>query len=50
MDVQGKGNDQVRFDITIRSLDPNLNIIAPIRDLNLTRDKELDMPERMVLK
>jgi argininosuccinate synthase len=38
----GKGNDQVRFDITIRSLNPNLNIIAPIRDMNLTRDKELE--------
>lgn len=38
----GKGNDQVRFDISIRSLNPNLNIIAPIRDMNLTRDKELE--------
>ncbi len=37
----GKGNDQVRFDLTIRSSDPSLNIIAPIRDMNLTRDKEL---------
>lgn len=37
----GKGNDQIRFDITIRSLNPNLRIIAPIRDLNLTRDKEI---------
>jgi argininosuccinate synthase len=38
----GKGNDQVRFDITIKSLNPSLGIIAPIRDLNLTRDKEID--------
>jgi argininosuccinate synthase len=38
----GKGNDQVRFDITIKSLNPNLGIIAPIRDLNLTRDKEIE--------
>jgi len=37
----GKGNDQVRFDLTIRSLDPSLKIIAPIRNMNLTRDKEL---------
>jgi len=36
----GKGNDQVRFDITYRS-GSNLPIIAPIRDLNLTRDVEL---------
>ncbi|MDQ6723131.1 MAG: argininosuccinate synthase, partial [Thermoproteota archaeon] len=38
----GKGNDQIRFDITIKSLNPNLRIIAPIRDLNLSRDKEID--------
>jgi argininosuccinate synthase len=37
----GKGNDQVRFDITIKSLNPELNILAPIRDMNLTRDQEL---------
>ncbi len=38
----GKGNDQIRFDVTIKSLDPHLSIIAPIRDLNLSRDKEID--------
>lgn len=37
----GKGNDQIRFDVTMRALNPNLKIIAPIRDLNLTRDLEL---------
>ena len=37
----GKGNDQIRFDITIRALNPDLKIIAPIRDMNLTRDIEL---------
>ena len=41
MVVPGKGNDQIRFDVTIRSLDPNLKIVAPIRDMNLTRDIEL---------
>lgn len=46
----GKGNDQVRFDITIRSLNPNLNIIAPIRDLNLTRDKELQYAKENGIK
>src|SRR5918996_964972 len=30
----GKGNDQIRFDVTMRALGPNLKIIAPIRDLN----------------
>jgi argininosuccinate synthase len=37
----GKGNDQIRFDVTMRALGPNLKIIAPIRDLNLTRDLEI---------
>ena len=37
----GKGNDQVRFDISIRANDPDLRIIAPIRDMNLTRDLEI---------
>jgi argininosuccinate synthase len=37
----GKGNDQIRFDVTMRALSPNLKIIAPIRDLNLTRDLEI---------
>lgn len=37
----GKGNDQIRFDVTIRALNPNLKIIAPVRDMNLTRDVEI---------
>ncbi|PIY89218.1 MAG: argininosuccinate synthase [Nitrosopumilales archaeon CG_4_10_14_0_8_um_filter_34_8] len=36
----GKGNDQVRFDITLRS-GSDLPIIAPIRDKNLDRVTEL---------
>lgn len=42
----GKGNDQVRFDVTIKSLDPSLGIIAPIRDMNLTRDVEIDFARK----
>ncbi|HZC88945.1 MAG TPA: argininosuccinate synthase [Nitrososphaera sp.] len=37
----GKGNDQIRFDVTIRALNPCLKIIAPIRDMNLSRDVEM---------
>jgi argininosuccinate synthase len=37
----GKGNDQVRFDIAMSSIDPTIKIIAPIRELNLTRDREI---------
>lgn len=42
----GKGNDQVRFEVGIVSLAPNLRCIAPVRDLALTRDKAIDYAER----
>ncbi len=38
----GKGNDQVRFEVGITSLAPDLKCIAPVRDLALTRDKAID--------
>ena len=38
----GKGNDQVRFDISFASLAPNLKIIAPVREWNMTREEELE--------
>jgi argininosuccinate synthase len=37
----GKGNDQVRFEVTIKSLAPNLRILAPVRDWGLARDEEI---------
>jgi argininosuccinate synthase len=37
----GKGNDQVRFDVTIKSLAPELKIIVPVREWGLTRDEEI---------
>ena len=37
----GKGNDQVRFDVTLRSLYPGVKIIAPVREWNMSRDEEL---------
>lgn len=37
----GKGNDQVRFDIAMSSINPSIKIIAPIREMNLTRDLEI---------
>jgi argininosuccinate synthase len=42
----GKGNDQVRFEVGIRNLAPDLRCIAPVRDLALTRDKAIDFAER----
>jgi len=37
----GKGNDQVRFDISIKSLNPDLQIIAPVREWNMGREEEI---------
>ena len=37
----GAGNDQVRFDMIFQILAPNLNILTPIRDNNLSREDEL---------
>lgn len=38
----GKGNDQVRFEVTIKSLDPSLNVLAPVREWGLSREEELE--------
>jgi argininosuccinate synthase len=37
----GKGNDQVRFDVAINTLAPDLRIIAPQREWSMTRDNEI---------
>jgi argininosuccinate synthase len=37
----GKGNDQVRFDVSIAALDPELKVIAPAREWGMTRDEEI---------
>ena len=38
----GAGNDQVRFDLTFQILAPEIKIIAPTRDMTLTRDYEIN--------
>lgn len=38
----GKGNDQVRFEVTFRTLAPNLKIIAPVREWKMTRPQALE--------
>src|SRR6185503_13311871 len=35
----GAGNDQVRFDVALRVLAPDLEIVTPIRDLGVSRDQ-----------
>ncbi len=38
-----KGNDQVRFEVTIRSLGPHIGVVAPLREWEmLTREDEVD--------
>lgn len=37
----GKGNDQVRFDVTFQTLAPDLQVIAPVREWKWTRDEEI---------
>jgi argininosuccinate synthase len=38
----GKGNDQVRFDVTFQTLAPDLQIIAPVREWKMSRDEALE--------
>jgi argininosuccinate synthase len=38
----GKGNDQVRFDVTFQTLDSSLKIIAPVREWSMTRPAALE--------
>jgi len=37
----GKGNDQVRFEVSIMALAPNMSILAPTRDWNMSREEEI---------
>ena len=37
-----KGNDQVRFDVGIISLDPTLKVIGPMREWVMTREEEIE--------
>ncbi|MFF5078718.1 argininosuccinate synthase [Actinoplanes sp. NPDC000266] len=41
----GKGNDQVRFEVGIGALAPDLKVIAPARDFAWTRDKAIALAE-----
>ena len=45
----GKGNDQVRFEVGISTLDPSLKVIAPVRDYAWTREKAIAYAEERSL-
>ncbi|MDR7896969.1 argininosuccinate synthase [Thermosynechococcus sp. JY1334] len=42
----GKGNDQVRFDVAIAALNPNLKVLAPAREWGMSREETIAYGER----
>jgi argininosuccinate synthase len=45
----GKGNDQVRFEVGIGALAPDIKVLAPVRDSGMTRDKAIAFAEEKQL-
>ena len=46
----GKGNDQVRLDVGVSTLAPQLSIIAPAREWNMDREQEIEYGENRGLE
>ncbi|HZT83218.1 MAG TPA: argininosuccinate synthase [Gemmataceae bacterium] len=42
----GKGNDQVRFDVTFQTLAPDLKVIAPVREWKMSRPEEIEFARK----
>ena len=42
----GKGNDQVRFEVSSRALAPDLEVVAPVRTWGFTRDDSIEYAKR----
>jgi len=42
----GKGNDQVRFEVSIHALDPSLEVIAPVRSWGWSREEEIEYAKK----
>jgi argininosuccinate synthase len=42
----GKGNDQVRFELTVAALAPHLKVVAPVREWGMTRAEEVEYCEK----
>jgi len=45
-----KGNDQVRFDVGIRSLSPDLKIISPLREWGISREESIEYAKKHSIK
>lgn len=46
----GKGNDQVRFDVSIAALNPNLKVLAPAREWGMSREETIAFGEKFGLE
>ncbi|HIE18905.1 TPA: argininosuccinate synthase [Candidatus Bathyarchaeota archaeon] len=42
----GKGNDQVRIEVSAKALAPEIDVIAPVREWNMTRDAEIEFAKK----
>lgn len=42
----GKGNDQVRFEVSIKALNPDLEVLAPVRDWQWSREEEIEYAKK----
>ncbi|AKM20062.1 Argininosuccinate synthase [Geobacillus sp. 12AMOR1] len=42
----GKGNDQVRFEVSIKALNPDLEVIAPVREWSWSREEEIEYAKK----
>jgi argininosuccinate synthase len=42
----GKGNDQVRFEVSIKALNSNLDVIAPVREWSWSREEEIEYAKK----
>jgi argininosuccinate synthase len=45
----GKGNDQVRFEVSLGALAPDLEVLAPVRDHGMTRDEAIAYAQERAL-
>jgi argininosuccinate synthase len=43
----GKGNDQVRFDVSIAALNPQLKVLAPAREWGMSREETIAYGEKV---
>ncbi|MEO0488757.1 MAG: argininosuccinate synthase, partial [Cyanobacteria bacterium J06659_2] len=46
----GKGNDQVRFDVSIAALNPNIKVLAPAREWGMSREEAIAYGEQFGLE